>query len=106
MCRIVSSCLQLLVHDMETACTAAFNAMVKVGWHGDGDAIHWHFLGIHKYSRLSHSQIPWQNVDSVGDSSQYVSTIAAHIRNTVPLLRGTMTSARKYFVNFCHKLAK
>ena len=29
-CRIVSSCLQLLVHDMETACTAAFNAMVKV----------------------------------------------------------------------------
>ena len=31
LCRIVSSCMQLLVHDMEMACTAAFNAMVKVG---------------------------------------------------------------------------
>ena len=28
--RIVSSCMQLLVHDMEMACTTAFNAMVKV----------------------------------------------------------------------------
>ena len=28
--RIVSSCMQLLVHDMELACTTAFNAMVKV----------------------------------------------------------------------------
>ena len=55
---------------------------------------------------MSHSQIPWQNVDSVGDSSPYVSTIAAYIRNTIPLLRETMASARKYFVNLCHKFAK
>ena len=55
---------------------------------------------------MSHSQIPWQNVDSVGDSSQYVSTIAAYIRNTIPLLKDTMSSARKYFVNLCHKFAK
>lgn len=75
---IISSCIQLLVQDMENACVSSFNAMVKV---------------------------PWQNVEAVGDSSPYVSTVAAHIRFTIPLLRDTLTTARKYFINFCHKFA-
>ena len=52
------------------------------------------------------SQIPWQSVESVGDQSPYVSTVAVHIRNTVPLLRENLSPARKYFINFCHKFAK
>ena len=59
-----------------------------------------------KFLEMFRSQIPWQNVDSVGDSSPYVSTVAVYIKNTVPLLRETMSSARKYFVNLCHKFAK
>jgi len=75
---IISNCIQLLVQDMETACVSAFTSMVK---------------------------IPWQNVESVGDQSPYVSTVAVHIRNIVPLLRENLSSARKYFINFCHKFA-
>ena len=55
---------------------------------------------------LTSSQIPWGSVESVGDSSPYVTTVGSHIRNTVPVLRETLSSARKYFINFCHKFAK
>ncbi|XP_064392979.1 vacuolar protein sorting-associated protein 53 homolog [Halichondria panicea] len=75
---IISSTIQLLVQDLENLCTSAFNAMVK---------------------------IPWGSVESVGDSSPYVTTVGSHIRNTVPVLRETLSSARKYFINFCHKFA-
>jgi hypothetical protein len=76
---LISSCTQLLVQDMENACTVAFSAMVKV---------------------------PWQALEAVGDQSAYVSSIVAHVRSTIPLIRENLTPARKYFVNFCHKLAK
>ena len=51
-------------------------------------------------------QIPWQSVEAVGDQSAYVSSVVAHIRTSIPLIRDNLTPARKYFVNFCHKLAK
>ena len=51
-------------------------------------------------------QIPWQNVESVGDQSAYVSSVAAHLRANIPLIRDNLAPARKYFVNFCHKFAK
>ena len=51
-------------------------------------------------------QIPWQNVESVGDQSTYVSSVAAHLRANIPLIRDNLAPARKYFVNFCHKFAK
>jgi hypothetical protein len=75
---LISSCTQLLVQDMENACTVAFTAMVKM---------------------------PWQSVDTVGDQSSYVSSVVAHVRNNIPHIRENLTPARKYFVNFCHKLA-
>ena len=50
--------------------------------------------------------MPWQTVEAVGDQSAYVSSIAAHVRSTIPLIRDNLSPARKYFVNFCHKLAK
>ena len=52
------------------------------------------------------TQIPWQMVEAVGDQSSYVSSIATYIRNTIPLIRENLSAPKKYFVNFCHKLAK
>ena len=65
----------------------------------------------HMYTVLTHThtwnpQVPWQALEAVGDQSAYVSSIVAHVRSTIPLIRENLTPARKYFVNFCHKLAK
>ena len=51
-------------------------------------------------------QTPWQSVEAVGDQSPYVSAVCTYVRKTVPLIRENLSSARKYFVNYCHKLAK
>ena len=51
-------------------------------------------------------QVAWQNIEVVGDQSNYVDTIASRTRTIVPLIRENLVSARKYFTNFCHKFAK
>ncbi len=50
--------------------------------------------------------MPWGSIETVGDQSQYVSQVVGHVRTVIPLLRGHLSSVRKYFVNFCHKFAK
>jgi hypothetical protein len=67
-----------LVQDLEMACEAALTAMTKT---------------------------TWQNVDTVGDQSGYVSAITGHLKSTVPVVRDNLASSRKYFTQFCIKFA-
>ncbi|GAB6030212.1 Vacuolar protein sorting-associated protein 53 [Chamberlinius hualienensis] len=75
---VIGNCIQLLVHDLETSCEPALTAM---------------------------SKIQWQSVESVGDQSAFVTAIATHIRQTLPLIRDNLASSRKYFTQFCLKFA-
>ena len=45
----------------------------------------------------------WDNVEEVGDTSNFVSTIGKHIKQTAPLIRTQLGANRKYFTNFCLK---
>ncbi|KAF9824759.1 hypothetical protein SFRURICE_020490 [Spodoptera frugiperda] len=76
--KLISSCIQLLVQDLELACEPALAAMLKVSW------LHW---------------------DAVGDQSSYVTQILMQLRNTVPRLRDNLSSSRKYFTQFCIRFA-
>ena len=51
-------------------------------------------------------QLPWASVEAVGDQSAYVSQVVGHLRQTIPIIRESLISVRKYFINFCHKFAK
>lgn len=73
---VISNCIQLLVQDLEAGCDAALTAMIK---------------------------IQWGAVESVGDQSPYVSTIVAHLRQTIPAIRDRLSSCRKYFTQLCVK---
>uniref|UniRef100_T1IEK0 Vacuolar protein sorting-associated protein 53 homolog n=1 Tax=Rhodnius prolixus TaxID=13249 RepID=T1IEK0_RHOPR len=73
---VISTCIQLLVQDLEVACEPALTAMSKT---------------------------QWQSVETVGDQSPYVSAITGHIKTTVPLIRDNLASSRKYFTQFCIK---
>ena len=95
---ITSSCVQLLVQDCESACVTCFNAMVKVS--------EITLLTILKNDVFTRLQIPWQLIEGVGDQSTYVTQLAAQLHSTMPLIRENLSSARKYFINFCHKFAK
>ncbi|KAK3728895.1 hypothetical protein QZH41_010187, partial [Actinostola sp. cb2023] len=75
---VVSNCIQLVVQDLENSCEAPLTAMVKVHW---------------------------QAVEAVGDESTYVTAISNHLKNTIPLIRDYLSSARKYFTQFCVKFA-
>ncbi|KAK2558268.1 Vacuolar protein sorting-associated protein 53-like protein [Acropora cervicornis] len=48
-------------------------------------------------------QVNWQSVEAVGDESSYVTAITNHIKGAVPLIRDYLSSARKYFTQFCVK---
>uniref|UniRef100_A0A8C4R618 Vacuolar protein sorting-associated protein 53 homolog n=1 Tax=Eptatretus burgeri TaxID=7764 RepID=A0A8C4R618_EPTBU len=76
--KVISSCIQLLVQDLDSACDPALTAMTKM---------------------------PWQNVEHVGDQSPYVTSIISHIKQNVPVVRDYLASARKYFTQFCIKFA-
>ncbi|XP_029665254.1 vacuolar protein sorting-associated protein 53 homolog [Formica exsecta] len=76
--KVISHCIQLLVQDLETACESALTAMTKV---------------------------QWSSVEVVGDQSNYVNTIIAHLRQTIPTIRDRLSSCRKYFTQFCLKFA-
>ncbi|XP_038221580.1 vacuolar protein sorting-associated protein 53 homolog [Zerene cesonia] len=76
--KMISTCIQLLVQDLELACEPALQAMTKISW--------LHF-------------------DTVGDQSSYVTQIIMHLKNSVPILRDNLASSRKYFTQFCIRFA-
>ncbi|XP_045508313.1 vacuolar protein sorting-associated protein 53 homolog [Colias croceus] len=76
--KMISTCIQLLVQDLELACDPALQAMTKISW--------LHF-------------------DTVGDQSSYITQIIMHLKNTVPVLRDNLASSRKYFTQFCIRFA-
>ncbi len=76
---VTSSCLAILVQDMDGACEAALQTMTKIGW---------------------------AQVDSVGDESPYVGSLKHHLLRNVPRIRDYLGNARRYFVNFCTKFAQ
>jgi hypothetical protein len=51
-------------------------------------------------------QFSWQNIETVGDQSGYVTNIISHLKQTVPVIRDNLSSSRKYFTQFCVKFAK
>ncbi|XP_043510139.1 vacuolar protein sorting-associated protein 53 homolog isoform X3 [Frieseomelitta varia] len=75
---VISNCIQLLVQDLESACESALTAMTKV---------------------------QWSAIEVVGDQSNYVNTIVAHLRQTIPTIRDKLSSCRKYFTQLCVKFA-
>lgn len=76
--KMINTCIQLLVQDLELACEPALQAMTKISW--------LHF-------------------DNVGDQSSYVTQIIMHLKNAVPNLRDNLASSRKYFTQFCIRFA-
>ncbi|EFN82571.1 vacuolar protein sorting-associated protein 53 homolog [Harpegnathos saltator] len=75
---VIKNCIQSLVQDLETACDSALTVMTKV---------------------------QWSSVEVVGDQSNYVNTIIAHLRQTIPTIRDRLSSCRKYFTQLCVKFA-
>ncbi|KAH8298215.1 hypothetical protein KR018_011035, partial [Drosophila ironensis] len=74
--RIISNCIQLLVQDLEAGCEASLQAMAKV---------------------------QWQHINNVGDQSAFISSMCGNFKQTVPTIRDTLASSRKYFTQFCHR---
>ncbi|XP_011691357.1 PREDICTED: vacuolar protein sorting-associated protein 53 homolog [Wasmannia auropunctata] len=75
---VITNCIQLLVQDLEAACESALTAMTKV---------------------------QWSSMEVVGDQSNYVNTIIAHLRQTIPTIRDRLSSCRKYFIQICSNFA-
>lgn len=73
---IISNCIQLLVQDLESGCETSLQAMAKV---------------------------QWQHISNVGDQSAFISSICSNFKQTVPTIRDTLASSRKYFTQFCHR---
>ncbi|KAJ3618412.1 hypothetical protein MTP99_006410 [Tenebrio molitor] len=76
--KVISNCILILVQDLENACEPALTAM---------------------------SKIQWQNVDTVGDQSSYITAITTHLKTTIPIIRDNLSHSRKYFTQFCIKFA-
>ncbi|CAH1802212.1 unnamed protein product [Owenia fusiformis] len=75
---VISNCIQLLVQDLEGACEPALIIMFKMSWN---------------------------NMESVGDQSSYVSTIIAHLKQNLSIIRDNLAYSRKYFTQFNIKFA-
>lgn len=75
---VISNCIQLLVQDLEAVNESALTAMTKV---------------------------QWSSIEVVGDQSNYVNTIVAHLRQTIPTIRDRLLSCRKYFIQLCTNFA-
>ncbi|KAK3774031.1 hypothetical protein RRG08_030113 [Elysia crispata] len=73
---VISSCIQLLVQDLETATEPALTAMTKM---------------------------PWSTIEAVGDQSGYVTAITAHLKQNIPVIRDNLVASRKYFTQFSVK---
>ncbi|RZC42545.1 vacuolar protein sorting-associated protein 53 -like protein, partial [Asbolus verrucosus] len=76
--KVISNSIQILVQDLENACEPALTTM---------------------------SKIQWQNVDTVGDQSPYITAITTHFKTTIPIIRDNLSHSRKYFTQFCIKFA-
>ncbi|KAG5887080.1 hypothetical protein JTB14_018250 [Gonioctena quinquepunctata] len=76
--KVISNCIQILVQDLENTCEPALTTM---------------------------SRIQWQNVDTVGDQSPYITAITTNLKTTVPIIRENLSHSRKYFTQFCIKFA-
>uniref|UniRef100_A0A2M4BCV7 Vacuolar protein sorting-associated protein 53 homolog n=1 Tax=Anopheles marajoara TaxID=58244 RepID=A0A2M4BCV7_9DIPT len=74
--RIISNCIQLLVHDLDTGCEQSLLLMTKIAWH---------------------------SISNVGDQSGFVNQIVTNLRQTVPVIRDNLANSRKYYTQFCHK---
>ncbi|CAH4031950.1 unnamed protein product [Pieris brassicae] len=76
--KMISTCIQILVQDLELACEPALCSMTKISW--------LHF-------------------DTVGDQSSYITQAIMHLKNSIPILRDNLASSRKYFTQFCIRFA-
>ncbi|KAF6029073.1 VPS53 [Bugula neritina] len=76
---VITHCIQLLVQDLESACEPALHAM---------------------------SKFSWNTLETVGDQSNYISSIIVHLKNNIPVIRVSLSSSRKYYTQFCIKFAK
>lgn len=74
--RVISSCIQILVHDLELRCETGLMVMSKV---------------------------LWQNISQVGDQSEFVNLIVKDFRHFIPIIRDNLASSRKYYTQFCLK---
>ncbi|XP_054262069.1 vacuolar protein sorting-associated protein 53 homolog [Macrosteles quadrilineatus] len=75
---VISNCTQLLVQDLEMACEPALSAM---------------------------SKIDWMTLETVGDQSAYVTKITSHLKTSIPFIKDSLSSSRKYFTQFCVRFA-
>ena len=75
---VITSCVQLLVQELESACDPHLSQMVKMSW---------------------------VNIESVGDQSPYVSAIINVAKQMIPVVRDNLASSRKHFTQFCVKFA-
>lgn len=75
---VIANCIQFLVQDFNNACEPPLVAM---------------------------SKIQWQNITSVGDQSPYITSIRSHLHSTIPVIRDSLASSRKYFTQFCVRFA-
>lgn len=49
------------------------------------------------------AKVQWQQISNVGDQSTFISSICSNFKQTVPTIRDTLASSRKYFTQFCHR---
>jgi len=75
---VISNCIGILVQDLQTSCAIPLASMSKMSW---------------------------TSIEHVGDQSTYVTAITGSLKQTVPLIRANLASARKYFTQFCIKFA-
>lgn len=75
---LISSCIQLLVQDVENGCDSALTIMAKKSWH---------------------------TMKSVGDQSDFINQLIYHFKAVFPLLRDNLHTSRKYFTQLCLKFA-
>lgn len=51
-------------------------------------------------------QTNWGAVEIVSDQSVFVTALIKHIEEQVPIVRDNLSSARKYFTQFCIKFVR
>lgn len=75
---LISSCIQLLVQDVENGCDSALTIMAKK---------------------------PWHTIKAVGDQSDFINQLIYHFKTVIPLIRENLHTSRKYFTQLCLKFA-
>ena len=75
---VITSCIQLLVQELESACEPHLSQMAKMSW---------------------------ASVESVGDQSAYVSSIVNVAKQIIPVVRDNLEASIKNFKQFCAKFA-